>query len=553
MAPGPSPYPESLEPSRRRLLGAYYTPLPIVDHLARVTLSPLLAAATEAARRGDPDEALRLKILDPACGDGAFLRAAGACIARALSAPLGWPDDELLRHVTRRCLFGLDIDPEAVSLARRAFRRDVGAAPSLLAADALGEAAPHPAGAFDAVIGNPPWGGWNRALTPGARRAYRGRFVVARGLLDPAMLFLERSIGWLRAGGRLGLVMPDYFLTKNYPAARGHLLERCHLEELTRWGQAFPGVNLEACSLVATRRPCAAATRSRAVVCLPRGPQGPALRVPVSAFRSAPGHVFNVSLDAAGRRLLRRLQSRGVPLSRLIEAHEGIHSGNIRARLFLPPGSRTSRTTRMDQSVPAGQGAPRPLLFGRHELRPFVTRPSGWQVVYDRRAIRKARGEYANLGRASWYAPPKLLIRRTGDRVVAAVDRAGLMASNNLFVARLRPGCPLPIESLCAWLNSPVATWCFRAMVPRAGSLFAELKLEHLARLPVPPPPATASGRRTLARLARLARQLEDPALDDACAERHRLRAEADAIVMGLSRLSRAEAAIIAPCAPVAP
>jgi len=90
-------------------------------------------------------------------------------------------------------------------------------------------------------------------------------------------------------------------------------------------------------------------------------------------------------------------------------------------------------------------------------------------------------------------------------------------------------------------------------MVPRAGALFAELKLEHLARLPVTVPPATPAGRRAVASLARLARRLEDPALDDACAERRRLRGQADAIVLRLSGLSPAEAAIIAPCAPVAP
>ena len=415
MALQPSQYPETIDPARRRLLGSYYTPAPLVQHLVRVTLAPLMGPLERAARNGRLDDAMRIRIVDPACGDGAFLVASCRFVAGRLARAGRIPEPLLLAEVARRCLHGLDIDPVAVSLTRRAVSAAASESPLVREADALSEPPPHPDGWFDAVVGNPPWGGWNRLLDADAKRAYRSRFRVARGLLDPAMLFLERCTQWLRPGGRLGLVLPDYFLTKNYPAARALVLDAHDLEELARWGMAFAGVNVEACTLVSSRR-SPAAPRACRVRCLPRGPDGPVLHAPISAFRKAPGHVFNLSLNPAGRRLLARLESLGTPLGDLMEAHEGIHSGNVRAGLFVPPRGRAPRGTSARHLAP--------LILGRGEMRPFVLRPAGWRVVYDPKVVRRHRGEYANLGRASWYAPPKLLVRRTGDRLIAAVEEA---------------------------------------------------------------------------------------------------------------------------------
>lgn len=104
------------------------------------------------------------------------------------------------------------------------------------------------------------------------------------------------------------------------------------------------------------------------------------------------------------------------------------------------------------------------------------------------------------------------MVRRTGDRLIAALDREGLFASNNLFVGLPRPDLDVPLEYIEAWLNSSQATWCFRAVSPRAGRLFAELKLKHLNRLPVPLP----GSRARTERVVRLGRALQGGAANGA-------------------------------------
>ncbi|HTM23075.1 MAG TPA: TaqI-like C-terminal specificity domain-containing protein, partial [Kofleriaceae bacterium] len=106
----------------------------------------------------------------------------------------------------------------------------------------------------------------------------------------------------------------------------------------------------------------------------------------------------------------------------------------------------------------------------------------------DPAAIDRRAGGYANLGRPAWHAAAKLLVRRTGDRVIAAYDGDGRHASNNLFLVLRRPGTSLAeLRGLEALLNSRLSTWFFRAIQPRTGRLFAELKIKHLSAFPLPP------------------------------------------------------------------
>jgi hypothetical protein len=107
----------------RKTTGTFYTPPVIATELTRRTLEPLV-------RNRRPEEILALKVLDPAMGSGAFLVAACSFLAQAYelalvdagvcsAADLG-PADRIAikRTIAERCLFGVDLNPMAVQLAR---------------------------------------------------------------------------------------------------------------------------------------------------------------------------------------------------------------------------------------------------------------------------------------------------------------------------------------------------------------------------------------------------------------------------------------------------
>jgi predicted RNA methylase len=189
----------ALDVDARRRRGAHFTPPPVADELVATALGGMQAT----------------RVLDPACGGGAFLLAA----ARHLAAR-GMP-----RQRAVRCLWGVDIDPVAVATAEAALTIWAGCSPAaeqLVVADPLLDELGWPP--FDAVVGNPPF------LSQLARATTRDALVVGDVLrarfgdavqpyTDTASLFLLLACRLTRAGGRVVLIQPQSVLASRDAAA----------------------------------------------------------------------------------------------------------------------------------------------------------------------------------------------------------------------------------------------------------------------------------------------------------------------------------------------
>jgi hypothetical protein len=107
----------------RKATGTFYTPATIADYLVRRTLGPLVHDAP-------PQRILSLRIVDPAMGSGAFLVAACRYLAGAYenslvrfggchASDIGEHERAAIRRmIAERCLYGVDVNPMAVQLAR---------------------------------------------------------------------------------------------------------------------------------------------------------------------------------------------------------------------------------------------------------------------------------------------------------------------------------------------------------------------------------------------------------------------------------------------------
>ena len=166
-------------------------------------------------------------LIDPACGEGAFL-------FRALERGVTTPGRAI----------GIERD---LALARRAFGRTDG--PRAAVADALaGLAAPAAPGAFDLVIANPPYGtgaAGLREISQGeaARvlahydlwaipRSARPRTAPERLRSYPAeVLFLELCVSLARAGGHIAILLPEGLVANaRYASVRGWMLANLQLD-----------------------------------------------------------------------------------------------------------------------------------------------------------------------------------------------------------------------------------------------------------------------------------------------------------------------------------
>ncbi|QDM27076.1 N-6 DNA methylase [Tardiphaga sp. vice304] len=118
-----------LQPTEeRRRSGSHYTPRSLTEPIVRHALEPAFVRLTDKA---SPEAVLSLKVLDPACGSGAFLveacRQIGARLEQAWNMygaekPMIPPDEDEALHarrlVAQKCLYGVDRNPMAVDLAR---------------------------------------------------------------------------------------------------------------------------------------------------------------------------------------------------------------------------------------------------------------------------------------------------------------------------------------------------------------------------------------------------------------------------------------------------
>lgn len=260
----------------RKLGGIYYTndrlasfaiDAPLMDLLALTVPTPAIDADNPARYLESQLEALAsLRIADLSCGSGAFIVAAYRILLTEywrLRESTRDPDDatdSLFTHevaetqasLLRNCIYGIDLLPQAVELAKlalwlRSARRDE-KVPSLATNFATADSLDLPnalaqldlrIGELDLIIGNPPWGA--------AMPATSYRAACSSLSLDPAHnwdsweLFLLLGLHALKPGGRLALILPDSLLYEDRHFVRQTLITSTQIKRLHVLGPGWFG------------------------------------------------------------------------------------------------------------------------------------------------------------------------------------------------------------------------------------------------------------------------------------------------------------------------
>ncbi|MGH3873387.1 MAG: HsdM family class I SAM-dependent methyltransferase [Pseudonocardiaceae bacterium] len=210
----------------RKARGAFFTPPELCRYVAGWAI------------RSASDE-----VLEPSCGQAAFLLAAGERLD-ALTAPTDEP-----RGVE---LHGIELHRDSARQAEAAVRA-AGHPARMIAGDFF---VVPPVSRYDAVIGNPPYiryqdfAGEARARSREA--ALRAGVALSR-LASSWAAFTVHSALFLKPGGRLGLVLPAELLSVNYAAeVRRFLMQRFARVGLVLFTErVFPGVQEEVVLLLA--------------------------------------------------------------------------------------------------------------------------------------------------------------------------------------------------------------------------------------------------------------------------------------------------------------
>ena len=246
--PSDSPTPKG----RGRDIGAYYTPIPVVNFM----LAEL--AERRTLQRG-------MRVIDPACGSGAFLVQCYRRLIEREFPPGAKPKPAELRELLVKHIYGVDIEEDACNVAelsliltlldyveppdledyRRGFKLPLLRDRNIFCGNFFDEAKSWHAKLsqkkFDWVVGNPPWKRLNpKKLRPDEQAVWK--WIKENNKERPvggnqeARAFAWKATEYLKADGQVGFFLPAMTLFEN-PARdfRQAFFSQCHVRTVANF------------------------------------------------------------------------------------------------------------------------------------------------------------------------------------------------------------------------------------------------------------------------------------------------------------------------------
>lgn len=552
----------------RKAAGAYYTPRFVVDWIVEQTVGERLRGRTS-------DHVSALRIIDPSCGAGAFLLGAYRNLLdwhqrwyitsgpdvwssklRRVNRPDGRTEFGLTVAERQRILsnniFGIDLDPDAVAVARAALllemcgagNSDTSANRSLPIESALAavsehicagdtliesdfrevrngstlmrsETRVHPfnwktafadvarAGGFDAVVGNPPYVNVRlvkQQLGADVQRYFRQRYRSARGNYDLYVLFVERALELLRKDGCCGLIVPNKIATLEYAQpCRSLLLKTTTIQHIADLSQSnvFKNVGTYPYVLVCSKSPPPAAHR---IAARQLGANDRAIA------KTRPSFVKQSSLSAES----------GLTVRESIDVESRVPTAPLASRAKLHSG-----TTGFAAARTADELRERAEVNGEEHFEFIVSRnidrysvTPGEVRFLKRRFIRPVlavTSRVLSADKRELFRGQKIVIAGMTRRLEAALDRGGLALGVQVYAASQFHDDP---RYLLGLLNSRLLSYLFqtRFSAKQLSGGYLAINKGQLAKLPIRVIPSSDHrARRQRDRIVALVEKILDP------------------------------------------
>lgn len=480
-----------------------------------------------------------LKVLDPACGSGAFLIAAFEWLnaeqrrvrerlAELTGDRLSWLDPNADLAILEHNLFGVDVNAESVEITKLSLWLETarkGRALNDLSANirwgnsliedsdiharAFAWEGPFAKGSFDVVVGNPPY--VRMELLKSIKPYLQKRYAVVSDRADLYAYFFELGLRALKPGARLGYISSStFFRTGSGAPLRKYLSEAAAIEAVIDFGdlQLFDGVTTYP-TIVTMRKhddaqPAADDLRFLNVKMMPsdlslafaeRAEAMPRARLAGGSWRFEGDRLDSIRAKmAAGRKTLAELY--GPPLY-------GIKTG-LNEAFVVSRDKRDSLIARDGQS----EALLKPFLIGENLKRWHVESDDLWLIytprnrieIDDYPAIRDHLAAFrerleARATKQKWWElqqaqaayeerlqTSKIVYPEMSQGPKFSIDRSNRYVSNKVFfIPHDDPALTAYLGSKCSWL-----TLFGEASPLRGGQWRLELREQYMSKLPVP-------------------------------------------------------------------
>jgi type I restriction-modification system DNA methylase subunit len=517
-----------LKPSVRKAGGVYYTPEYIVDYIVKNTVGKMLQELPEK-------RAKKLRILDPACGSGSFLiRAYEEMLKyyqeqktkkikpREGERSLGLPDEKLRlsiyekKNILIQHIFGVDIDEQAVEVTRLSLMlkmldgehgipagrgilpmldKNIKCGNSLISGNALelhkyfGEdwykvkpfnwedefpQIMKEEGGFDVVIGNPPYG---YMISKQHLEYFSNRYFFQDYQKDWYLLFLERYSLMLKQNRFLGVIVSNTWLQSvTYQRIRKYLTTSFRWHRILHLPQKAFHATVDTHILIFEKSERGIQDRDIIFIDVKSETGIASFNILPGKFIPKNGNPINIVTSPEKQMLFKKIKSVSIPLSQLCNVFNGVKP--FEKGKGTPP--QTDEIIMNKPFVKEGNQPDKswlPLLRGGLIKR--------YQNMWDKNYwIKYGPWLAAPRDPRIFEAPSKIMVRQTGDSIIATIIKEIIIARNNLHILLLKKA-QYKIQYILGLMNSRLMDFSYTFINPEKGETFAEVKKEHVEQLPV--------------------------------------------------------------------
>jgi type I restriction-modification system DNA methylase subunit len=341
------------------------------------------------------------------------------------------------------------------------------------------------AGGFDAIVGNPPWGGDIDKQLEYLHRTYP---ATTKEHTDSFKLFIERAISLVREGGLSSLIVPNTILRQRRLKDVRALMLQHRIRLLADLGEdVFYGVVAPSSVFVTERR---SPNQNDSVLMvsvngIPSSEKAEALPKATLMATEEKQFTFRQNADLEFMKLAKRYTVPAVKLGEFAELEckdAGINYQRVSVGMqekgksdlsdrLLYDGRREKPEDMMywkGSDIDRYWIVPKTSRFCRTNYRNFI-RPN----------------EVVHLNDAVYAHTPKILLRQTADRIIATMDYRGVWFGRSIIAIIAPPESPYQMEYFLGLLNSRYFLWLYRELVQETGRVFAQVKLSKINQLPI--------------------------------------------------------------------
>ena len=315
---------------------------------------------------------------------------------------------------------------------------------------------------FHTVIGNPPWisltGKFGSNMYPKAEIEYLiSKFAGNTYMPNMYEYFVAQGLNLTATGGYFGYIVPDRLgFNSQFVELRNRILNQTQIISLL-YRVPFPGITADTLMFVLRRGRTIDLNLPVEIGEYKHDP----LQIPQREFKQMPDYAFQYYDSAAAMKLIRKIQHLRdlLPLGDLCESTSGFggKSKLITSTKVSPAQIKTIKGDSIDR---------------------YIFRKSYWFEFAKKNITGRTKDE-TKLG-----ARPKILLRKTGVRILATFDDSSIFPEQSLYFL-FNNRSDIAFKYLLGILNSAFATFYYQNRLITNRRSIAQLKKIHLDAIPI--------------------------------------------------------------------